>query len=163
MAWEFKDIVTAAAAGVGAVTGVWNLLKQYTDNHDKIKVAFNRRLDVPALVLTVENRSRHLVTLADYGFVLADGQLLSIPSAIEIGAFTPLENLAYYSTAGQRYEMEPFTLFRLEFDLLRVTAIGAWARAHGQHSPRVDFATSVERLHAWKIRLRELVRHRPTT
>lgn len=162
MEWFNKDNFTALAAGVGALTGIWNLVRQHLETSDRIKVRFRTRLDYPLVVIAVENRSRHAINLADYGFVLHDGSFFSVPSSLEHGWDWINGELEHSKRNGQALGIEPSTLFEHELDQFTPGQIGAWALTYGHRRPQVTFAESTPVRQKIRLWLRAWFRHRPS-
>lgn len=84
MTWHFDEIqklVTLIAAVLAAVASILNLWWKYREKTDKIKVAcdpIDPQIE-PGEFLHVVSLCDHPVRLADYGFVMRTGKLLSLP------------------------------------------------------------------------------------
>ncbi len=76
-----KEWVTLAGAVIAAIAGTLNLWKSFKDQSDSIYVKSGtfRPIATPAAAMYVVNVGKHPVMLSDYGFVLEDGKLFSIP------------------------------------------------------------------------------------
>ena len=73
--------VTLAGAVIAAIAGTLNLWKSFKDQSDSIyvKTGSFRPIATPATAMYVVNLGKHAVMLSDYGFVLENGKLFSIP------------------------------------------------------------------------------------
>ncbi|WP_229007333.1 hypothetical protein [Methylophilus sp. Leaf408] len=94
-----QELVTLVGAVIAAIAGILNLWKTFVDQTDRIyvKTGLFRPIATPATSLYVVNTAKHPVTLSDYGFVLEDGKLFSIPWYDENEAvFDGVDNHAFY-------------------------------------------------------------------
>lgn len=84
MAWDIEATqkwVTLIAAVLAAFASMLNLWWKFREKADKIKVAcdlISPQIS-PGEFLNVVNLSDHPVQLADYGYIMRTGTLLSIP------------------------------------------------------------------------------------
>ncbi len=95
-----KDWVTMAGAIIAAIAGVINLWRSFKSERDSIyvKTGTFRPIATPATAMYIVNVGKHPVTISDYGFVLADGKLFSIPWYNENQAiFDGDDHHAFYS------------------------------------------------------------------
>jgi hypothetical protein len=76
-----KATITLVGAVIGGATGVYNLWKSWLEGRDRLFVGFGplRPVMEPGNALYVINLGKHPVELQDYGFVLMDGRLMSLP------------------------------------------------------------------------------------
>lgn len=92
--------VTLTGAVIAALAGSLNLWKSLKDQSDLIYVKSGtfRPIATPAAAMYVVNVGNHPVMLSDYGFVLEDGKLFSIPWYAETEAiFDGPDPNAFYS------------------------------------------------------------------
>lgn len=127
--------VTLAGAVVGAVAGVLNLWWKYREKSDRIRVALDL-IDPqisPGEFLHVVNLCDHPIRLADYGFVMRTGKLLSLP---QLDADEPCgnERITYGSalleTRNSSFETGT---------TLRDRPVGVYARTTNQSKPQITF------------------------
>jgi hypothetical protein len=85
MHWDIENLqkwVTLIAAIVAAIASGLNLWWKFRDKADKIKVAcglIDPQLN-PGEFLTVVSQCDHSIQIADYGYVMRTGKLLSLPN-----------------------------------------------------------------------------------
>ena len=126
---------TLGGALVGAVAGILNLWWKYREKSDKIKVVCGL-IDpqiTPGEFLHVVNLCDHPIRLADYGYVMRTGKLLSLP---QMDANEPDDNerITYGSSLleSRNSSFETGTT-------LRDRPIGVYARTTNQSKPQITF------------------------
>lgn len=107
--WQVKDIVTVIASGVAAVAGVWNLIRSFREDNDRIALHFGDPHGAYESFngVLVENRSRHAINLLDYGLVHCDRRLESI----RLFGDSCQWNEYYVRTRGDQWGLAPFHTF----------------------------------------------------
>ena len=146
--------VTLAGAVLGAVTGVLNLWWKYREKSDRIRVAcglIDPQIS-PGEFLHVVNLCDHPVRLADYGFVMRTGKLLSLP---QLDADEPCDNEritygnALLETRNSSFETGT---------TLRDHSVGVYARTTNQSKPQITFRKDSPLWLCFWLRLRILMK-----
>lgn len=127
--------VTLGGAVVGAIAGILNLWWKYREKSDRIRVVCGL-IDpqiTPGEFLHVVNLCDHPIRLADYGYVMRTGKLLSLPQ-MDANEPTDSERVSYGSSLleSRNSSFETGTT-------LRDRPIGVYARTTNQSKPRVAF------------------------
>jgi hypothetical protein len=127
--------VTLVASVLAAAAGAWNLWWKYREKSDKIKVAcglIDPQIS-PGEFLHVVSLCDHPVRIADYGYVMRAGKLLSLP---QCDADDPSddERITYGSLLleNRNASFETGTL-------LRDHPVGVYARTTSQSRPQIAF------------------------
>jgi hypothetical protein len=132
---EVQKWVTLIAAVLGAVAGGLNLWWKFREKADKIKIVcglIDPQIS-PGEFLTVVSQCDHSMYIADYGYVMDTGKLLSLP---DLDANEPDDErrLVYGSRAleSRNQSFETGTT-------LRDRAVGVYARTTSQTRPTIAF------------------------
>lgn len=127
--------VTLVGALVAAFTGLQSFFWQFLDRRDRIIVRHGtyRPPCSPGQGLFVVNKSKHLVELHDYGFVLHSGELFSLPWYFENDGISDHVEATFAGTAT----LEPRARFEVYVDLVNLKSVGAYARTTTQKYPTV--------------------------
>lgn len=142
-----RENVTAVFAVIAGLTGLMTFMWQVVDRFDRIHVRFGstRPSLYPETTMYVINLSKHEVVVRDYGFVLKDSCLQSIPELIEEdwGAGDPCIWLSGSSELPSRQKLEARVAMGLD-------VIGAYAVTATQSFPTVTMTGSswVNRLYS---------------
>ncbi|MEN6584664.1 MAG: hypothetical protein ABFE02_01255 [Sulfuricella sp.] len=149
---ELVKWVTLIGAVVAALTGFQSFFWQFLDRRDRIVVKFGsfRPPITPGQGLFVVNKSKHLVELHDYGFVLSNGELFSLPWYFENDGLSDQVEAAFAGTSA----LEPRARFEVYVDLTNLETVGAYALTTTQSRPSVCIRDHLNFLHAWWYRLR---------
>jgi hypothetical protein len=127
--------VTLGAAVLAAVASMLNLWWKFREKADKIKVAYDliAPQTCPGEFLQVVSLCDHQVRLADYGYVMRTGQLLSIP-VLDVHEPDGDPYLTYGSTVleGRNASFETGTV-------LRDRPVGVYARTTSRPRPTIAF------------------------
>ncbi len=138
MTWNVAEIQkwgTLIAAALAAIASSLNLWWKYREKADKIKVVhgpIDPQIE-PGEFLHVVSLCDHPVRLADYGFVMPTGKLLSLPYMF---ANEPDDDLP--TTTGSLLLESRNALFELG-TTLRDRPVGVYARTTAQTRPTVAF------------------------
>jgi len=127
--------VTLVASVLAAVASGWNLWWKYREGSDKIKVVYgliDPQLS-PGDFLHVVSLCDHPIRIADYGYVMRTGKLLSIP---QLDADEPNddERIIY----GSRLLESRNASFETGRSL-RKRPVGVYARTTSQSRPQIAF------------------------
>lgn len=128
-----SSVVAATAAMIAAVPGVLSIWWRYADRQDRLRVGLGRiRFDLSETTdLHAINISSHPVEIADYGFVLMDGKLMSLPIFWETDAW---ESEKGWSRQNRR--LGPRESFEAGTEI-RGQVAGAYAITSTQRRPTV--------------------------
>lgn len=149
------DLITRWGAVVGAAAGTFSLWIQVRDRWDKIFVGVGslRQSISPALDFYIRNCGKQSTYIRDYGLVLPNGELFSIPFSAELegpGGSDPDDYVR-----GER-ELAPYQNLEVGFVTSR-DVVGAWAWSATASRPTVTAISegSFLRSHAacWRARL----------
>lgn len=157
--WTFlglaKDSWTLLGAGIAGFTGLWNFVWQWRDRYDSIYVGIGplQQSIEPHSGLYVINQSKHIVELKDFGLILIDGSLHSIPWSWEESMTWEDDPSSY--TGGDR-TMQPRATYQAGI-VYSGEAIGRWAITATQKRPTLAFTKSIGRISRIWIRLRTFV------
>ena len=127
--------VTLVASVLAAVASGWNLWWKYREGSDKIKVVFGL-IDPqisPGECLHVVSLCDHPIRIADYGYVIRTGNLLSIP---QLDADDPNDD--GHITYGSRL-LETRNAYFEAGRILRSRPVGVYARTTSQSRPQIAF------------------------
>lgn len=142
--------ITLAGAVVAALTGLQSFFWQFLDRRDRILVKLGsfRPPTGPGEGLFVVNKSKHLVELLDYGFVLSNGELFSLPYYFENdGLFDQV-----HATFSGNSALEPRERFEVYVDLTNIKVVGAYACTTTQSRPSIKIADHLNFFYAWWCR-----------
>lgn len=162
--WTFlglaKDSWTLIGAGIAGFTGLWNFVWQWRDRYDSIYVGLDslRQSIEPHTSLYVINQSKHAVELHNFGLILKDGSLFSIPWYWE-------ENMVWEEdpssfSRGER-TMPPRATYEAGM-AFSGEVIGRWAITATQKRPTLVFTEYAGTFNQLWIRLRTKVSPRYT-
>jgi hypothetical protein len=127
--------VTLIASVLAAVASVWNFWWKYHEKSDRIKVGYGP-IDpqiMPGHFLNVVSLCDHPVRIADYGYVLRTGKLLSVPLC---DADEPYDDERI--TYGNLLLENRNASFETALDL-RDDPVGVYARTTSQSRPQIAF------------------------
>jgi len=141
--------VTLIGAVVAALTGLQSFFWQFLDRRDRIVVKHGsfRPPSTPGQGLFVVNKSKHLVELQDYGFVLRNGELFSLPWYFENDGIDDDVAVSYSGVSA----LEPRERFEVYVDLINLNSVGAYARTTTRSRPSVHISNH-NFLRAWWYR-----------
>lgn len=153
--------IGAIASGVGAavggavawLVGWWWKVREQTDS---IMVRFgpSRYEERPGFKLHVISRRAHKMELADFGFVLRDGSLRSVPIVWEE---TLGDDDSQDMTTGEPVLRGLNDRYEISVQLRNDGFIGAYARTTTQRRPTIDFYSDppTPLYRRWWIRLQQ--------
>lgn len=129
---------TLVGAVIAALTGLQSFFWQFLDRRDRIMVKHDtfRPSSFPGQGLFVVNKSKHLVELHDYGFVLPNGEFFSLPWYFENEGIPDQVEATFVGTSA----LEPRARFEVYVDLVNLESVGAYARTTTQNRPSVNFS-----------------------
>ena len=145
---ELVKWVTLIGAVVAALTVLQSFLWQFLDHRDRITVKHGslRPPISPEQGLFVVNKSKHLVELNDYGFVLNNGEILSLPWYFENEGLQDQVEVAFTGTS----ELEPRTRFEVYvYGLTNIKTVGAYALTTTTNSPSIYIDEHFNFFHTW--------------
>lgn len=163
---EVQKYVALAAgiAGIvgGLLSGLLSWFLRLTENWDSIRVRVGavHYMQEPYECMHVINRSKHQITVSDYGFITRDGKLMSIQEVMEnhMGDQTD-----YYSSGKLTMEKlnDYFEVWVGYHIVSSKNIIGCWAMTITQTRLRLDFYSSPQCTwrERWSARLRIATRH----
>lgn len=127
--------VTLVAAAIAAIASGWNLWLKYREGSDKIKVVcglIDPQIS-PGECLHVVSLCDHPIRIADYGYVMRTGNLLSIP---QLDADDPNDDdHITYGSPLLRTRNSYFEAGRI----IRSHPVGVYARTTSQSRPHIAF------------------------
>lgn len=138
---ELQKWITLGGAVIAAVASLLNLWWTHSTKVDRIKVGFGP-LEPPIEPgdwMYVESRSDHKITLKDYGFIGATGNLLSLPDLL-VNEPGHHEEIVSRGAASLEKRGDLFEIGNIE---LRDEQIGAFAITVGQERYVLGFGGSV--------------------
>ena len=142
--------VTLVAAVLAAVASVLSLWWKYREGSDKIKVAYGliEPQTSPGEFLHVVSLCDHSMRVADYGYVMRTGRLLSIP---RLDAEEPCydQRITYGSLLLENKNAS----FEMGIDL-RDRPVGVYARTTGQTRPQISFRDDTPVLMRYWLRMK---------
>jgi hypothetical protein len=127
--------VTLIASVLAAVASVWNFWWKYREKSDRIKVGYgliDPQID-PGDFLNVVSLCDHPVRIADYGYVMRDGKLLSLPRC-DADEPDDTERITYGSLLLENRNASFETGL-----VLRDHPVGVYARTSSQSWPQIAF------------------------
>jgi hypothetical protein len=150
-----KDTWTLLGAGIAGLTGLMNFAWQWLDRHDRIFVSCSSLS--PSIEqynsLYVVNTGKNPVQLRDYGYVLYNGKLMSLPWHWEIEE--PSMDSPNSYTDGDK-AMKPQGIFHAGMEF-RGSIVGVWAITATQHRPRLAFAFDTPIFRQLFLRIRHAI------
>ncbi len=148
---EISDWVTVVGAVVAAITGIWNLLLQFRGKRDRFAVglgSLSPNIERETM-LHVVSHSDHLIRLADWGFIEADGSFRSFLMDWEAGQLHNEDVLSRGSS-----ELSGFGAHFESGYERREQPLGAYAVSNTQKRPRLYFSSDMPYWRRIWIRLR---------
>lgn len=129
-----SDIITAIAAIIAAMTGIFNYHKLKSEGRDKIKVSlWDEYFDLDdEEKLHVVNLKNHKTVISDWGFLLASGHFSSIPVKNTLEAPYPNND----TTRGNRVLEGKSSIFVYGTRDAADNIVGAYAKTATQKYPR---------------------------
>lgn len=150
---ELVKWVTLLGAVVAALTGLQSIFWQVLDRRDRIVVKHDsfRPPITPGQGLFVVNEGKHLVELHDYGFILSNGELFSLPWYFENDGLPDQVEATFVGTST----LGPRERFEVYVDLTNLKTVGAYARTTTQSLPSIHISDRFNFLHAcwYKVRV----------
>lgn len=149
-----KESLTVIGACVGAVAGVWNLYLAFRGKKDRFVVKCDSAMpsDDPETMLHVISKSDHVIRISDYGFILADGRLHSLPMDDDV-------RFADWEIIGRGdLELAGFNSVCERGMVTEVMTIGVYARLVGASRPKVAFNGAASFYDRMKVKCRLLFR-----
>lgn len=153
---SIKDGLTVVAACVGAVAGVWNLYLSFRGKKDRFIVKCDSAMpsDDRETMLHVISKSDHVIRISDYGFIMANGSLHSLPMDDDV-------RFADGEIIGRGdLELVGFNSVCERGMVIDVNTIGVYARLVGASRPRLAFKDAATLYDRMKVRCRLLFRPR---
>ncbi|MBU0620934.1 MAG: hypothetical protein KJ795_03705 [Gammaproteobacteria bacterium] len=137
---------------MAALTGLQSFFWQFLDRRDRILVKLGsfRPPSSPGEGLFVVNKSKHLVELHDYGFVLSNGGFFSLPNYFENEGCQDQVNATFAGSSA----LEPRERFEVYVDLTNIKIVGAYARTTTQNRDTVCIGEHLNFFYAWWCRVR---------
>lgn len=147
-------VASAVGAAVGgAISFVVNWYWKVHELTDKIQVHYGSSLyeETPGYAMYVISRRKHEMELRDYGFVLADGRLISAPMVWEqrMG-----DEGDHDEASASRVLPSVNSRFEINIELGHKAIVGAYAQTTSQRRPTIDFAEWAEMSWIRKLRIR---------
>lgn len=149
---EIVKWITLAGAVVAALTGLHSFFWQFLDRKDRIVVKHGLASppSCPGQGLFVVNIGKHLVEIQDYGFILSNGKLFSLPWYFVNDGPAEEVRAEFEGTSA----LEPRERFQVYVDLTNLKTVGSYAQTTTQTFPSLGFVHDLNFLHTCWIRCR---------
>ena len=141
---EMKDLITLVGVVVGAIIGFVNLWITIRTKTDKFRVKYGS-LRPPLSSghsMYVVSCCDHQICLADYGFILRSGRLLSLP---QLWIDEPNDKWSSPLIDGSSVLEKRGDIFSVSYQELHDEVVGAYCQSAAQDRPRVGFRHDISK------------------